>query len=243
MVAYFENGSPTREMLDEVVSDRPAAILSSDSHDLWFNTAAMHACGLDPSTEDPDPGSQYYVRDAAGWPTGHAVEVAPIMTVLAARRVHRGRHPRRAELTLTPAPSWGITGYLEAGILLGPNQNAQPVYEDLTERDNAGQLPVRIVGTVWTRQPDDDPASVVATLRDWNKRIKSEHVTISVQKMWAEGTAFNGGALLLAPFEDSKDGSPGQMTFPPDHIERQMELTQLPALTATSTSTPTAPRG
>jgi len=60
-------------MLDEVVSDRPAAILSSDSHDLWFNTAAMHACGLDRSTEDPDPGSQYYVRDAAGWPSGHAV--------------------------------------------------------------------------------------------------------------------------------------------------------------------------
>jgi hypothetical protein len=30
MAAYFENGSPTREMLDEVVGDRPAAILSSD---------------------------------------------------------------------------------------------------------------------------------------------------------------------------------------------------------------------
>jgi len=36
------------------------------------------------------------------------------------------------------------------------------VYEDLVERDNAGQLAVRIVGTVPTRQPDDDPASVVA---------------------------------------------------------------------------------
>jgi predicted amidohydrolase YtcJ len=65
------------------------------------------------------------------------------------------------ELTLVPAPSWGITGYLEAGILLGANQNSEPVYEDLVERDNAGQLPVR------------------------------------------------------------------QMTFPPDHIERQIELTQL----------------
>jgi hypothetical protein len=52
------------------------------------------------------------------------------------------------ELTLVPAPSWGITGYLEAGILLGPNQNSEPVYEDLVERDNAGQLAVRIVGTV-----------------------------------------------------------------------------------------------
>ena len=228
MAAHFENNSPTREMLDEAVSDRPAAILSSDSHDLWFNTAAMHACGLDRSTEDPDPGAQYYVRDAAGWPSGHAVEVAPILTMLAALGAFTVEGIRDAqELTLVPAPSWGITGYLEAGILLGPNQNSEPVYQDLVERDNAGQLAVRIVGTVWTRQPDDDPASVVATLRDWNKRIKSEHVTISVLKMWADGTAFNGGALLLAPFEDSKDGSPGQMTFPPDHIERQIELTQL----------------
>jgi predicted amidohydrolase YtcJ len=227
MAAYFENNSPTREMLDEAVSDRPAAILSSDGHDLWFNTAAMHACSLDRGTEDPDPGAQYYVRDAAGWPSGHAVEVAPIMTMLAALGAFTKEGIRDAqELTLAPAPSWGITGYLEAGILLGPNQNSEPVYEDLVERDNAGQLPVRIVGTVWTRQGDDDPASVVATLRDWNKRIKSEHVTISVQKMCRR----DGLQRRRAPPRPVR-GQQGRITrpddLPPDHIERQVELTQL----------------
>ncbi len=228
MPHYFENRSPDRRMLDEVVGDRPAAILSYDAHDLWFNTVAMEACGLHPGSPDPDPGAQYYVRGPDGWPSGHAVEPAPVMAMLAqlGAFTQAGIHEAQS-LSLAPAPSWGITSYMEAGILLGANAAAEPVYQEFVERDHAGTLPVRIVGTVWTRDPTDDPVSVVATLKDWNARITSEHVTISVQKIWADGTAFSGGSLLLAPFEDSEDGSLGHMTFPAEHLERQIEEAQL----------------
>ena len=72
----FGDGYPRREWLDELTGDRPMYIFNADAHDLWFNTAAMKAAGLDKHTPDPDPGKQYYKRDPDGTPTGSAVEAA-----------------------------------------------------------------------------------------------------------------------------------------------------------------------
>lgn len=227
MPAYFAQESPTRALLDEAVPDRPAYLLSNDSHDGWFNTAAMQHCGIAAATPDPEPGAQYWKRDPQGVPTGHAVEATPSMMMLTALGAFtmQGVHEAQA-LTLDRAHEWGITTYMEAGILLGANASAEPVYTDLIARDNAGELKVRIVGTVWTRESTDDPAHVVEVLKDWSQRLTSDHVRVSVLKMWSDGTALSGGGLLLEPWLDTVDGSCGRMTFSPEHIERQVELAQ-----------------
>ena len=36
-----------------------------------------------------------------------------------------------------------------------------------------GELDVRVVGTVWTRDTGDDPVAVAAALTDWNARLRS----------------------------------------------------------------------
>ncbi|KAK4705606.1 hypothetical protein P7C70_g594, partial [Phenoliferia sp. Uapishka_3] len=43
--------SMTKEFLDEVVLDRPVALMSSDLHFMWLNTAGLKHVGLDPSQE------------------------------------------------------------------------------------------------------------------------------------------------------------------------------------------------
>ena len=225
-VTVFGPRGPRRELIDEVVPDRPVLISSYDAHDCWFNTAAMAAVGLDASTPDPDPGSQYFVRDADGTPTGHGVEGLPVLVLMAGLGLAslEGLHEAQ-RLTLDPAPSWGITSAFEAGIILGPNAAAEAAYLDLVERDRRGELPIRISGTVWTREATDDPHEVVATLADWNARIRSENVSIGTLKMWSDGTAASGGALLLEPF-CGRD-SLGSMTFPPEAIEAQVEAAHL----------------
>lgn len=56
------------------------------------------------------------------------------------------------KLTIDVVPRYGITTYMEAGAVLGTrNQDNEWVYQKLIERDQAGELPIRIVGTVWTR--------------------------------------------------------------------------------------------
>ena len=37
---------PDRELLDEVVPDRPVALWSIDYHTLWLNGAALEAVGI-----------------------------------------------------------------------------------------------------------------------------------------------------------------------------------------------------
>jgi predicted amidohydrolase YtcJ len=224
-LAYsFDEGSPRREWLDRITGDRPMYLFSANAHDCWFNTAAMRAAGIGPNTPDPDPGAQYWVRDPDGMPTGHAVESASF-PIIAAQHLLSVENVRSAQdLTLRPAPSWGITSYFEAGVIVGAaSDESRWVYEDLIAQDQAGELPVRISGSFWTRMPTDDPAAVTEALARWNRDLRSDHVQINTCKMWADGTLLTGGALMLSPCLGHASDDFGSMTFPPEQIEAQIE--------------------
>ena len=210
----FAEGGPRREWLDSITGDRPMVLFSADSHDLWFNSAAMRAAGVSAATPDPEPGSQYFKRDPDGTPTGWALEGAQLLITVPLGVYEAAAVRASQELTITPAPSRGITTYMDAGAIVGLlSRDAEPIYADLIARDQAGTLPIRIVGTTWTRYATDDPHAIAAELVDWNQRLTSEHVQISVCKMWSDGVMMSGGALLLEPFANDPS-SLGRMTIP-----------------------------
>ena len=224
----FEERSPRREWLDEITGDRPMYLFSADSHDSWFNTAAMRAAGIGADTPDPDPGAQYWVRDPDGTPTGHGVEAAATIPILVAQDLFSVANVRAAQqLTLQPAPSWGMTAYFEAGTIVGAtSEDSRWVFEDLIAQDEAGTLPVRVAGSYWTRTPTDDPQAIAEGLTRWNRELRSEHVQINTCKLWADGTFMSGGALLLSPCCGHASDDLGTMTFPPESIEAQIEAVQ-----------------
>ena len=224
--ASFEGVSPRREWLDEITGEVPMVVNSADTHDLWFNTAAMRKAGIDASTPDPDP-NQYYVRDADGTPAGHAIEGAALIPLLIAVGTFtlNAFHEAQA-LTLKRAPSYGITSYFEAGAFMGPTSaDSEPVYADLIAQDLAGQLDVRVAGSYWTRSEGDDPGQIAAGLADWNSRLRSPHVSIAHCKMWADGSLFSGGALLLQP-SCGPHPSIGRLTLSGAHIAAQIQAVQ-----------------
>lgn len=224
----FEERSPRREWLDEITGDRPMYLFSADAHDSWFNTAAMRAAGIGPNTPDPDPGSQYWVRDSDGTPTGHAVEAAATIPIIVAQGLFSPANVHAAQaLTLAPTPSWGMTAYFEAGTIVGEaSEDSRWVFEDLIAQDEAGTLPVRVAGSYWTRTPSDDPTAIAEGLVRWNRELRSEHVRISTCKLWADGTFMSGGAALLSPCRGHAPDDMGTMTFPPESIEAQIEAVQ-----------------
>jgi predicted amidohydrolase YtcJ len=69
--ADWPDGPPTRQALDEVVSDRPAMLISKDYHALWLNSSALALAGGD---LDVDGG--VVVRGESGEPTGVLYEEA-----------------------------------------------------------------------------------------------------------------------------------------------------------------------
>jgi predicted amidohydrolase YtcJ len=63
--ADWPDGPPTKEHLDAVVPDEPAAFISKDFHSLWLNSAALALAGGDLDVE-----GGVVERDANGEPTG-----------------------------------------------------------------------------------------------------------------------------------------------------------------------------
>ncbi len=85
------DGRPTRQMLDEVVPDRPVYLDANDYHSCWVNTAALAELGV--SRDTPDPIGGRIVRDSDGDATGHLEETAASDTGLAVPGL-RGHGPR-----------------------------------------------------------------------------------------------------------------------------------------------------
>jgi predicted amidohydrolase YtcJ len=68
--------TPTRELLDRAVPDRPVIVHNTSEHSVWINSAAMAMSGL---TEDPVADADEekgVVRDGSGRPTGVLLEAA-----------------------------------------------------------------------------------------------------------------------------------------------------------------------
>ena len=66
--AFKPSGLPTRQMLDEIVWDRPAFLYNSSHHDGWANSRALEIAGITAAT--PDPPNGVIERNASGEPTG-----------------------------------------------------------------------------------------------------------------------------------------------------------------------------
>ena len=65
----LEEYAPTRQLLDALVPDRPAFLLSDDGKTAWVNTRALSEAKITRRTADPDAGS--IVKEArTGEPTG-----------------------------------------------------------------------------------------------------------------------------------------------------------------------------
>ena len=55
-MAAFPGGTPTTEVLDDMVPDRPAFLANRDGHGAWVNSRALELAGITRDTPDPATG-------------------------------------------------------------------------------------------------------------------------------------------------------------------------------------------
>src|SRR5690625_5865748 len=58
----FGDGSPTKELLDTAISDRPVLLHDAGDHASWTNSAMLEALGVTRVTEDPVPELARFAR-------------------------------------------------------------------------------------------------------------------------------------------------------------------------------------
>lgn len=208
-VDMFGPDGPTREELDRVLPDRPGFFFAIDGHSMWANSVALKKAGVSRDTPDPVPGFSYFVRDAAGEPTGYVLEVDAVLSLVnAIEPISPQSMQTLLEGWLPKASAAGITTVFDAGVPpVGADQGGLiSLYTDLEQR---GALPFRVTASYMVKSPPVGDA--VAKLTDLRNRISTDLVNVGVVKVIGDGTQGGYTAWLIEPYADKPDsvgGSP-----------------------------------
>jgi predicted amidohydrolase YtcJ len=173
----FPDGLPNRQLLDAIVSDRPAHLVAYDGHTAWVNSKALSLAGITKRT--PNPPNGVIVKDArTGEPTGVLKESAMSLVSRLVPEPAREDRERALRAAIVEAHRNGVTSIQNAS-------GTPSEFEMYSELRRAGDLDLRVYsalsiqGTmaeadvdrldVTRRQYPDDPlfkAGAVKTMLD-----------------------------------------------------------------------------
>ncbi|RGE19326.1 amidohydrolase [Leucobacter sp. wl10] len=196
----FPGGTPTRQMLDAVVPDRPALLENRDHHGAWFNTRAAELAGIDAHT--PDPADGRFEREPDGAPAGTAHE--------GAANLFNGVRPRatqeQAYAGLLAAQkhlvAFGITAWQDAAVgrfMGGPD--TVPVYLRAVAE---GTLKVRVRGAQWWNREDGEAqlGPILARRDEAAAQCDPERLSLASVKVMVDGVAENFTAAMHDCYRD-----------------------------------------
>lgn len=186
---WFAGGTPSRHLLDAVVSDRPVYLINQDGHGAWANSTALARCGVDAAT--PDPADGRIEREPDGTPQGTLHEGAAGLV---------GRHvpePTADEMLRALRAgqqrmhSVGVTAWQDAMV----NPAVQQAYLSAAE---TGQLTARVIGALWwDRERGEEQIPELLARRVHAGRFQSTSV-----KIMQDGVAENFTAAMTSSYLD-----------------------------------------
>ncbi|MFF5303990.1 amidohydrolase [Streptomyces sp. NPDC013161] len=221
----FEGGTPTKELLDSVVPDRPVYLPNRDHHGAWVNSRALQLAGITRDMADPVDGR--IERDASGEPAGTlqegAMQLVGRLTPPAtqADRLAALLHAQRHLHAL------GITAWQDAlvGEFLGMDDPSDAYLA--AARD--GSLTARVVGALWWDR--ERGAEQIPELVELRARLSHGRFSASSVKLMLDGVAETGTAALLDPYLDKcgcATANRGTSFIDPDQLPKY--VTELDAL-------------
>jgi predicted amidohydrolase YtcJ len=189
------DGSPTRQLLDAAVTDRPVYLVSLDGRSAWLNTNGLHKAGITAGTPAPAEGT--IVREARGMPSGVLKGTAVALASRAVPRSTREDRARGLRVAIREAHRRGITSVQDT--IARPDDFM--VYD---EARRSGDLNIRVFASV---NLDGVPESEAFTRME---SLSSQYPDDPVFKMGGARLALDGpveslGASMLQPYEGKAD--------------------------------------
>jgi predicted amidohydrolase YtcJ len=193
LMAHFPGGTPTKDLLDDIVPDRPVFLLNRDVHGAWVNSKALEVGHI--TRETPDPWDGRIERDADGEPTGTLHEGAAYSFA----DEHIPEPPRKEwERAILSAQehlhALGITGWQDAWV----TPATEEAYRSLAER---GDLTARVVAALWwDRHRGRDQVEELTARRDRGPTGTFHPTTV---KIMVDGVLENHTGAMLRPYCDA----------------------------------------
>lgn len=196
-LALFDNLSPHRNFIDEVVSSRPVVMLSDSEHEAMMNSAALNLEGINSKTINPEGGE--IVKDENGSPTGLLRErAAGLWGWKHFPELSREQHYLGMLETVQYLNSFGITSAKEQH---AKNHWAQ-AFKDM---DDQGELTMRI-GLSWTYKGPLEPSTLEEQEMALANRsdFETELIGVDYIKLSLDGTLGTTGSVV-EPYEITGD--------------------------------------
>jgi predicted amidohydrolase YtcJ len=222
--AVFGEGAPTKELLDQAISDRPVLCQDAGDHASWVNSRMLEMLGIDKGTPDPEPaGLERFVRSESGEPTGLVLENAhiPLLPVMyEALGWSPPEYPTPE--TITPVleflSSKGVVAIFDALI------ESPEVIDAMVEIDRRGDLPMHYEGAIRFRSLADLP-DALKSVRHLDAKRVSERTRIRTVKLFLDGTNELGSGAVLEPLlSDDNSGEFGAIQMETDELSECLEL-------------------
>ncbi|WP_146348280.1 amidohydrolase [Phaeobacter marinintestinus] len=231
VAAYYDIMEPgvaaTRHDLDRVMPDRPLALMASDHHTVWANTAALEKAGILQGGDVPEGAEIVMAADGtANGQLNEAGAFGPVLSLSAmggrdllgyvtgadpepAATAKERAHDKEVILRgLNHCAAHGITG------LHNMDGNFYQL-ELLAELEADGRLPMRV--QVPMHLKNFDPLDRLAEADEMRRRFTSDKVWSGRVKMFMDGVLDSYTALMLTPYP-GKPESLGDAVFEADHF-------------------------
>jgi hypothetical protein len=205
--AAFPGGLPDKKLLDTLVPDRPAFLVSYDGHAGWANSPALAAAGIARAT--PEPAGGAIMRDGQGEPTG-VLKEEPAMAPL--RRLLPIPAPedkiRALKKGLEMAAAQGITSLHDLAL----TEEDVPLFDQVSRE---GGLKVRVYSAL--PLAPGQPPETVARYAQLKRRL--------LQARWRVGAVYGlvDGAIearTAAFFEPYPGGGTGLLHWPEGTLDQ-----------------------
>lgn len=189
----FPGGTPTRDVLDRLVPDRPAFLPNRDGHGAWVNSKALELAGI--TGETPDPPDGRIERDEWGEPSGTLHEgamdlVEKLMPPVSEEDMEQGLRAAQEYLH-----SLGITSWQDA--IVG---GSYPTLEAYVSAARSGELTARVVGALWwDRHRGGEQIEELIAKRDRSSVGRFRATTVKIMQ---DGVVENFTAGVLEPYLD-----------------------------------------
>jgi predicted amidohydrolase YtcJ len=207
LATTFGPEGPTRQMIDEVVNDRPVLIMDEGFHGAWANSKTLQTLDISADTLDPTPGFSYYKRDSRGNPTGYLLEGTGSMAMDGLNAITEDVIVDGTAHVIDVLNSYGVTSVFDAGAI-GYEESLHTVLKRI---ENAGDMTVRIIGSYRPSGPEDvDQAAEFAD--QWRAKIKGENYHYSVLKLMLDGTVEGRTAAMFEDYQ-GEPGNSGETVF------------------------------
>ncbi|HXO23346.1 MAG TPA: amidohydrolase family protein, partial [Streptosporangiaceae bacterium] len=197
---WFPGGTPSRELLDRVVPDRPAYLTNRDGHGAWVNSRAIDLAGLTAATPDPPDGRIEHGADDE--PQGTLHEAAALLVSRLVPGPTFAEQLRGLLLAQQHLHALGITAWQDAivGEYLG-YPDPLPAYL-AAARD--GTLTARVEGALWwDRSRGGDQLDDLLDRRQQGRVGRFRAGTVKIMQ---DGVAENFTAGMIDPYLDGRGG-------------------------------------